>query len=452
MIQVGFFRHVSELIRLAAPVVVTRAGILTMALVDVIMVGRYSTQEIAYLAIGVAPVVMLIVSTVGLMMGTLVMTAKAFGAGQLPQCGAIFRRSVPYGLGVGLIGFLLCTFGEEFLLLTGQSADIARGGGTVMLILGIGLPANLAFVAGNFFLEAIKRPLPGMMAMVGANLLNILLNWVLVYGHWGVPALGAAGSAWATSLCRIALAAVILLYLWHMRDHTRFGIRTRRHGHWRDWADQRRLGYASGLSGAVEAGGFSILTLFAGWLGTYQLGAFSIASNLIALIFMVALGFGTATAVRVGFAHGRQDYRELAFAGWTGLAVNTLVMCALGAVLYGFPQALANVYSTDAKLIAMTVPLIAFTAFVLAVDGGQVVMLSALRGRGDAWVPLGVCVFSYICLMVPLSWWLAVKLDHQALGLFQGILIASVVSVLMLTIRFQWLSRLDTMRATTETV
>ena len=436
-------RHVLELIRLAGPVVVTRAGILTMALVDVVMVGRYSTQEIAYLAIGNAPVVTLIVTSVGLMMGTLVMTAKAFGAGELVQCGVVWRRSVPYGFVIGLIGLLSCAFGEQLLLLSGQTPDLSRGGGTVMLVLGLGLPANLVFVAGNFFLEAIKRPLPGMAAMVGVNLLNVLLNWVLIYGHWGFPALGAAGSAWATTLCRIALAVMIVAFLWNMRDHKDFGIRIPGFSRWRDWADQRRLGYASGLGGAVESSAFSILTLFAGWLGTYQLAAFSIATNLIALIFMVALGFGTATAVRVGFAYGRRDPQELALAGWTGLGLNTVVMCLLGAVLFVFPGTLASIYSSDPELIALAAPLIGFTAFVMIADGGQVVMVSTLRGRGDAWLPVAMYVFCFYGLMVPLSWWFAFKLDQQALGLYQGILITSVVSILMLALRFHWLSRRD---------
>ncbi len=435
--------HVAELVRLAWPVVLTRTGIIIMALADTIMVARFSTEEVAYLGLGFAPVVVLIVTSVGLMMGTLVATANAYGAGRFTECGAVWQRSLPYALFLGISAALLCTLGESFLLLSGQTPKLAAEGGRVLFLLGLGLPANLLFVTNSFFLEAIKRPLPGMVAMISMNVVNIALNWILIYGHLGISEMGAAGAAVATTISRFGLAIMLFVYIWRMHDHGDYGIRTRQRTHWRDWQHQRALGYASGASGALESAAFATLTTFAGWLGTYALGAYSIALNLLSLIFMVALGIATATAVRVSMAHGRLNHRDLALAGWTGLGVNTIFMTLLGLSLLAMPETLAALYTGDIELIALVAPVIAFTAYIMIADGGQIVILSALRGRGDAWVPALAHAVSYIAIMIPLSWWLAFELDHGVLGLVEGILIASIFSLALLSTRFQFLASAD---------
>jgi MATE family multidrug resistance protein len=436
-------RHLAELSRLSGPVIVSRAGIMTLALVDTIMVGRYAVQELAYQSIGLAPSTVLVVVTYGLLLGTLVSAAGAIGRGVEADAGAAWRRALPFALIVGAIGALLCQLGEPLLLATGQSADLAAGGGAVMRVIGWGLPGLALFVATSFFLEGISRPLPAMLAMIAANLLNILLNWLLVYGEWGLPELGAVGSAWATTLVRWAGAALLIGYVWTMAEHARFGVRRRPGGGWRAGVRQRRIGYATAASVGMESTAFAVVQIFAGWLGAMALAATAIAINVVAIVFMVALGLGSATAVRVGVAHGRRDPADLALAGWTGLAACTLVMAAAGAVLLVAAPAIAGVYSTDAALVAVAAPLIAFVAWILVVDGGQAVMANALRGRGDAWVPTVSHALSYFGVMIPAAWLFAFPLGRGALGLLEGILVASIVSVALLSARFLVLARRD---------
>lgn len=439
-------RHASELIRLAGPVVVGRSGIMIMALVDTVMVGRFSTQELAYQGIGQAPVVPLLLAMMGLMLGTLVAAASAYGAGRLEACGAAWRRSLPLALGAGVAAALLCAPGAPLLRALGQTVELSTGGGPVVQILGLGLPAAMVFLTTNFFLEGIKRPLPGMIMVIAANVLNAALNWVLVYGHLGFPAMGAAGSAWATTGVRVFLAAGLVFYVWFMPDHARFGVRVRPGGGWGAWRAQRQIGYAAGASIGVEATAFSVMSVFAGWLGAVPLAAYSIALNLISMVFMVAIGVGSATAVRVGIARGTGSARDVALAGWTGLAVNTVAMAAFGILFAAIPDVLVAAYTADAHLRASTVPVVAFCAWVLVVDGGQGVMANALRGRGETWVPTGLHVFSYFVVMVPVCWVLTFALGHGVMGLFEGILVASIVSALLLSGRFFWLGRRDGQR------
>lgn len=435
--------HFTELFRLAVPVVVARAGVMTMGFVDTVMVGHFSTSELAYQGLGLAPVATVLVTMLGLLMGTLVVTANAFGTKNFAECGAVWRRSLPYALGLGLFGMLLGLGGEAFLSLTGQSPDLAAGGGAVIMVLGLGLPGNMLYVASSFFLEGIKRPMPAMLLMILANLLNLLLNWVFVFGHWGFEPMGAVGSAWATSIVRTVLGLALCAFIWCMRDHDLFAVRRAAIHPWRDGAPQRRIGYAAGVSIGMETAAFSALSLFAGWLGPLPLAAFSIALNLVVIAFMVAVGLASATAVRVSIAHGQGDVRDVAWAGWTGLAANSLAMLALGLLFALFPDRLAATYSAEPELLLLAVPLVAFGAYMLVVDGGQTVMANALRSRDDNLAPTLLHGFSYLVVMLPLCWLLAFPLGRGAMGLMQGILVASIVSFTILSGRFWWLARRD---------
>ncbi|HYE52203.1 MAG TPA: MATE family efflux transporter [Azospirillaceae bacterium] len=434
-------RHVGDLLRLAFPVMVARAGIIMMAVVDTLFVGRAGTLELAYLGLGSTPVGVLFAIVVGLLLGTIVMTSQALGAGTPTACGAVWRQSLPYAVLVGGVVLALCLFAEPFFLLTGQDPDIARGGAEVIRVLGYGMPAAALYISTAFFLEGIKRPLPGMVAMLLANVANVGLNWALVFGHLGFPAMGAVGAAWATTTLRWATAAGLIAYVLLMRDHAVYGARGALGGWLRDGGEQRRLGYAAGLSQGLEASAFGALGLFAGLLGPLALGAYTVGLNLIAFPFMAALGLASATAVRVGEAHGAGDRREAVTAGWTGLGVTAAILAVVGVGFGVAPGAIAGAFAADAALVAAIVPLVGFSAWILVADGGQVVMASALRGRGDAWIPTALHFVSYYAVMVPVAAALAFWAGRGVLGLFEGIFVASVVSVLILSVRFWWLSR-----------
>lgn len=439
----GLARDVAELMRLGLPVVVARMGVMVMTLVDTVMVGRFASEELAFLSIALVPINPIIITALGLLLGTLVLTSETYGAGREAECGAVWRRSLGYAAAIGAAGLLVATQGETILASLGQSERLSTEGGRVMLVLGLGLPANLLYITTAFFLEGIKRPLPGMVMMLAANVLNIALNWVLVYGHLGMPAMGALGSAWATTILRIALAIAACTLVWTMADHARFGIRGPVPADRPAWRRQRRIGYAAAASIGTESTAFAILGIFAGWLGGLALAAFSIGLNVVAIVFMVALGFAAATAVRVAGAKGKGDRPGMVRAGWQGLAVNSAVMAAIGAGLLAIAPALAGLYTLDSALRALATPLIAFVAFILVADGGQAVMANALRGRGETWFPTGLHVLSYVGVMTPLAWVLTFPLDRGVAGLFEAILIASIVSVSLLSLRFAWLARAD---------
>ena len=431
--------HLSELLRLAAPVVIARTGILTMVTADIIMLGHYNAEDVAWYGIGVTPFIVLLLIGIGLLTGTLVMTSHARGAGRLAECGPVWRRSLPYALLIGLAGTVICQFAEPFFLAIGQSPAIAVGGGAVTAIAGLALAPTLIHSNSTYFMEGLGRPLPGMTVILIGNILNVLLNWLLIFGHWGFPEMGAQGAIAATSIVRCVMATALTGYIWWLPDREIFGIREPlRGGWWRGGGEQWRLGYAAGVSQGIESAGFNSLTLMAGLLGPVALASYSISLNLTALIFMLALGFGAATAVRVGAARGAGDHHRMVTAGWVGLGATVAIMAALGILLWFGRGEVAALYTSDPNLHMILPLLFGIIALFLIADGGQVVMTFALRGAGDAWIPTAIHLMSFFVVMIPSAWFLAFPMGMGVRGLVISIALGAGAALLTLSFRF-WL-------------
>src|SRR5262249_6930491 len=239
----------------------------------------------------------------GLLTGTLVTVAVSFGREDFAECGRAWRRSLQYAVGLGVLGAILSTFASEFLAAIGQPPEFAAAVGRVTLILGWSLPAQLLFIATSFFLEAIGRPHPGMIAIGVGAAANALLCWVLVFGHWGLPPLGAEGTALRNLVVRVLLAAGVIVYALSFSGAGRFGTWAAGTGGWQSGASQRRIGYADGLSLGIESSCFATMNIFAATLGTAAVGAYAIALSLLGIIFTFALGISAATPVLVGPPH-----------------------------------------------------------------------------------------------------------------------------------------------------
>ena len=425
-----FKRHVHELFRLAWPVMLSRLGIVVLIIVDTIMVGIYSTDELAYLNLGNGTFIMVVlVMAIGLLMGTLIHTSHAFGAKDYDECGRVFRRSLPYCIWIGLTCTILLLPGEFYFTLAELSPELAAEGGKVMTVLSFGLVGHLLYVNGIFFLEGLGRPKPAVVIMTVGNILNLGLNYVLIFGKLGFPEMGAVGSAWATTILRLLMGGATILYLFTSPTFHRYRLHSYRKEAWGSWRAQREKGHAAGLSLGVEVVAFAALTIFAGWIGKMALAAYGVIFNIMTVPFMITAGLGAATAIRVGMAKGRGDAKDTALAGLTGFGLGVAILLFSGVVIYLFDQEIFSFYTDDAALILFSLPFIAFTAYVIFFDGLQMVLGNALRGLGETWIPTGIQTFVYVIIMIPLSYYLAIPLGRGVLGLLEAVLYASVVSV-----------------------
>ena len=439
--------HLRETMRLAFPVMLARLGVLTIVTMDTAMSGHASADDLAWYAVAIAPQIPLMLVGIGLLMGTIVMTAQAVGAGAPERCGAIWRTALAHAAVAGTVMATSCAFGEAFLLAAGQPESIAAGGGRVLAALGFGLPGMLLYVATSFFLEGIGRPVPGMVIIIGANILNIGLNWLLIFGHGGLPGLGAEGAAIATSIVRWCMFAAAALYVLRYVDRRHFGITAASDPAERLGPRMRRVGLPMGIAHGLEASAFAVMTLIAGLLGAAEVGGYSIPMNLLALAFMGAIGLSTATSVRVGNAVGRGDPAGVRWAGWVAVGVAAVYLAAVAVVFGLVPARLAALYTADAAVLAIAVPTIVVCAIAAIPDGVQGVLMGALRGASDVWPATVLYVFAFWMIMVPLGYWLAVSRAMGATGLMIAVAAGATVAALLLGWRFRRVSARAVRRA-----
>jgi MATE family multidrug resistance protein len=440
------WRHFADLLRLAWPVMLSRAGILMMAFCDIAMLGRYGAGAIGEINLGVSIFVPLLVVTIGLTSGMVPVIAYAFGAGAWTECGHAWRRAISWALVTSGIAALICWQGEALLTAFGQTAEMSIMGGAVTRALAPGLIAQTIYTACAFYLEATRRPLPALVTMIFANLANFGLNWLLIWGHWGFPELGAVGAALASTIVRFGAAAAMILYVVTRPRARAAGVV----GPWQTfwgpggWAagrTMRKLGASAGLSNGFETIGFASMTMFAGQLGTLPLDAYSLSHNLLSTLFMVGLGLAVATGVRVGIEMGRDRPDEAAFAGWVGLLAVFVVMSLLGVVVVSSRATIAAVYTDDPVIAARAMGLFLLGALVFVPDSAQVVMGQALRALGDAWVAVACYIVSFVVLMVPLGWVLVNPLGFDERALIGAIIAACTLATALLSLRFYWLTR-----------
>ncbi|MBX9747447.1 MAG: hypothetical protein K2X34_11135, partial [Hyphomonadaceae bacterium] len=253
------------------------------------------------------------------------------------------------------------------------------------------------------------------------------------------PEHGAVGSAWATVGARIFLAGVILACIWFSSDGARYRVRSL-NSNGPSYRALLGVGVAAAVSQAAEAGAFSAMTVIAGRIGADSVSAYQILLNLMAFVFMIALGVAAAAAVLVSEATGRKAPADATRAGWTALAINTVGMAIAAVLILVFAQQIGGLYTADANLVVLLTGLMWICALVLIPDGGQVVAAAALRARGDNWFPTFSHILSYMIVMPALGYWFAEVRDQGVAGLLWSIFWASVLSVAILLARWWWLS------------
>ena len=440
-LKARFYRQVRALLGLAWPATLSRIGVIFLGTVDTLMIGHYSTQQLAYLNLGSNTIVLLVlVATIGLLIGTLIKTADAYGREDYEAAGQVWNRAIPYAFGVGVISLIICLPGNWIFSLAGLDPVLSHEGGLVMMVLGFGLPSYIIYVHSIFFLEGIEKPKVGMYMMVGANLINVFLNYVLIYGTFGMPEMGAVGSAWASTIGRVLLAIAIVIYMLSSTDLSKYKLSIKWQPKWRTWAHQRELGYAASISLGAEVSAFAALSIFAGWLGTLELAAWGIVMNVLTLGFMIAAGMGVATSVRVGISKSRNDYSDAALAGWTGVLLGGIGLIFAAIILYFLSVEITQFYTNDKEVIYFTAPLLVFMGVALIVDGEQAILASSLRGLGESWGPMGLQIVAYWVVMIPLSYYLSIPAERGAMGLLEAVFVAGVVSCILQGLYFRHLT------------
>jgi MATE family multidrug resistance protein len=281
---------------------------------------------------------------------------------------------------------------------------------------------------------------PIAFALITANIINAVGNWILIYGKLGAPAMGAVGSGWSTAWARIYLAAVLVGYLlWYDRKHRTRLLRTPIQPDLRRIRRLLALGFPAAMQISLEIGVFALVTALIGRLGAVSLASHQIALNTVSLTYMVPLGVSSAAAVRVGQAIGRKDPAGARDAGGSAIFFGAAFMTLAGIALLVFPRGIARLFTPDAAIIRSTVFLLAAGAAFQLFDGIQTVATGALRGAGDTRTPMFCHFTAYWIIGLPLGAWLCFSRGWGAFGLWAGLSLALILIGIVLL--FAWRRR-----------
>ena len=418
------------MLRIAIPVVMAELGWMAMGVVDTIMVGPLGPQAISAAGVGNSMHIAFAIFGMGVLLGLDTLVSQAFGARNIRECHRLFfdGMSVAGLMALPILGLLaMVWFAIPSLGFHPAVEPLLESYFGIMIL---STPFLLAYATCRRYLQGMHAVTPVMFALVTANLINAGGNWVLIYGHFGFPALGVAGSAWATVISRAYMLSVLLIAVWWVdRKRTReAGEDTHEslwHVEWRfDTGRLRRL-LALGLPAAsqytAEVGVFALATALSGTLDPISSASHQIALNMAGVAFMIPLGMGSAGAVRVGHAVGAGDRPRASAAGWTAIMLGTGFMIASGLAFVLLPEELIRLFSDDRDVLRVGTSLLLLAAVFQLFDGIQGVITGTLRGLGDTRTPMIVNLLAHWLVGLPISYTLCFLIGWGVYGLWVGL-------------------------------
>jgi MATE family multidrug resistance protein len=422
------------MVRLALPVVLIQVGMMFMGVVDTLMVGRLSASALAAVALGNLYFFLIAVFGMGTLMVLDPVVAQAVGAGDDEGAARGFQRGVILAGLLALPAATLLLLAEPFMLRAGQPAEVVPLAADYAERLAPGVFPFFLFVVLRQTLQSMRVVRPIVLAIVTANVANAVINWVLIFGHLGAPALGVAGSAWATTISRWLLAGILLGVAWRALAPLVYPIR-REIWHWTPLARMLRLGLPIGAQVFLEFGAFAVVALMMGWLGTRSMAGHQVAINLASLTFMVPLGVGDAASVLVGQGVGRGDPVATRGAARAALLCGVGFMICTAVLFLTAPFALARLYTPDVEVIQVAAALIPLAGIFQVFDGTQTVATGILRGLGETRVAMLVNLLGYWCIGLPVSYLYGIHLGRGPVALWWGLVLGLGVVATVLLIR-----------------
>jgi multidrug resistance protein, MATE family len=429
----GLRLELPKLLRLAGPVVIAELGGMAMGLVDVMMVGRVSAEAIGGVSVGANLFHFVAMFGIGILLGLDYLVSHAFGGGRVAETHRTLVQSLYLCVVLSAALMLLLWTAHRYLGALGIEAAVLPDARAYLASVTWGMLPFLWFVALRRYLQAVGLVRAATFALISANLVNAFVNWLLIFGNLGAPALGAAGAAWATTASRVYMLLVLIGFtIWHAGRYDRALFRV---SLWPDVALLRRivaLGLPASVQVVLEGGVFTAATLLAAGLDPLSLAAHQIALGAAAFSFMVPLGVASAGAVRVGQALGAGDPRAAERAGWAALAIGAAFMSCAALVFTFAPRLVMRAFTDDQAVIATGISLLLVAAVFQLFDGLQVVAAGILRGSGETRIAMVAALIGYWAIGLPVGYALCFAGDMGVQGLWIGLSVGLIVVALAL--------------------
>ncbi|MEO0549970.1 MAG: MATE family efflux transporter [Pseudomonadota bacterium] len=438
--------EIIDLLRLAAPIAVSRMAWMLMGLTDAIVLGQISGQEheLSFVLNSWLPIGVALGLGMGLLLGVQVLTSEMIGRGEAHQSGRIFRRGLLWSVGLGTGLMAITYYGAEALfhmlfvdinpnsdisdLLTPE--EFATETALVTRILSFSLLGFMISTACGYYLEALRRPLLVTVTSYLGVVINLIIDLALVAGWWGMPQMGAEGVAWATTGSRWVITIALIIFVVWLTPA--FSASDR--GPNDEPKRQLKVGVGTAISNVAEWGGFNLTFTIAAFISVAANVVYGYSVQVMGFCFMFFLGIGTATSVRVAEYFGRGDRAGVRDASRLGVAATLVTGAVLAIIIYLFrDQIVLGLVSEDAQadqvLLAPAIAaLMVYAAFATTFDGLQATASMALRAQGVVWLPTAIHIASFFVLMIPAGYLFGIIWDRGARGMMEAATLALLVA------------------------
>jgi multidrug resistance protein, MATE family len=440
-IRLRLISEVRASLFLALPLAGAQMAQSAIAFTDTAMMGQLGNQILAAGGLGAMSFSTLVIIGSGLVSAASPLAAQAHGAGQPQQVGQVVRQGFWLAILLTIPVALLIWNAQPLLQRLGQQADLEQTERYLRAVVWGYLPA-LGFFILKDFVSAISKPRSVIIITLISVPLNILGNYVLMYGKFGLPALGLAGIGWSSAIVLWSMFLSLALYI---RLHPAFV----HYGIFRGFPkfyppliqELIHIGLPISIIVFVETGLFAVTTLLIGQIGAAPLAAHQIALETAGVTFRIPLGIAFATTIRVGQLIGQNNPRGARFAGFVGIALGMVFMMGMGALIWTIPGAIVGLFldvrdPENAAVVPLAQVLLGIAAAFQIFDGIQVIAAAALRGVKDTRVPMLIGIFAYWGMGLTSGYFLGMVLGLGAVGLWWGLALGLAVAAIVLTWRF----------------
>jgi MATE family multidrug resistance protein len=436
------------MLKIAIPVVIAELGWMSMGVVDTVMVGPLGPEAISAAGVGNSVHFAFAIFGMGVLLGLDTLVSQAYGRRDIRDCHRWWFDGLTLAALMTIPVMALCGIVWLAIPSLGFHEAVRPLLRSYFGIIILTTPFLLGYAACRRYLQGMHIVTPVMFALISANIINAILNWVFIWGHFGVPALGVTGSALATFFARAYMLAVLIVSVWWYDKRRTESAGVTAEGLWHvdrviDPQRLRRLaalGFPAASQMAAEVGVFALATALSGTLDPISSASHQIALNMAGVAFMIPLGLGSAGAVRVGHAVGAGDRARASAAGWTAILMATLFMVASGLTFVLVPRQLIALFTTDPSVLSVGTSLLILAAIFQLFDGIQGVITGTLRGLGDTRTAMKVNLVAHWVLGLPTSYLLCFIVGWGVWGLWVGLSLGLIVTGVILF--FVWTRRI----------
>ncbi len=443
--------EMSALWELSWPMLVGQLATVGMGVADVAMTGHVSAAELAAVALGASVWSIILVTVMGIMMAINPIVAHEVGAGQFDSIPQSVRQAMWTGVGVGLAACLAANLATLVFNHIGLAPDVNANASLFLHAISVGMPAFACYRALYGYTISINQTKPVMVIAIAGLLFNVFVNWLLVFGNWGMPKLGAVGCAVATATGMWLMLAAMVAWVRYAPAYRQTFPFT--HWEWPNWAEiasMLRLGLPIGVTYFAEVSAFGAVSLLVARYGVVEVSASQIALNFSSLVFMVPLSFGVGLITRVGQALGEGNPQRARFAAWVGLSMSLAFAVISAVFILLFRWQIARAYTSDPAVQELCVRLLLFAALFQLSDATQVAASSAIRGYKVTRSPMLIQLLAFWGCALPLGYvlgrapawfpWSPAQ-PMAATGFWIGLVLGLTIAAVLLTWSLERLSR-----------